>query len=47
VSESIAFEFDLAIEKLKSHRSPDIDEIPAEMIMAFAMRSITYYLYLK
>jgi hypothetical protein len=27
-----AFEFELAIEKLKSHKSPGIDQIPAEMI---------------
>jgi len=26
-----AFEVQLAIEKLKSHKSPDIDQIPAEM----------------
>ena len=29
-----AFEFELAIEKLKSHKSPGIDEIPAELIKA-------------
>ena len=30
--EKSAFEFDLAIENLKSHKSPGIDRIPAEMI---------------
>ena len=30
--EPSAFEVDLAIEKLKSHRSPGIDQIPAELI---------------
>jgi hypothetical protein len=29
-----AFEFELAIEKLKSYKSPGIDQIPAEMIKA-------------
>jgi hypothetical protein len=29
-----AFEFELAIEKLKSHKSPGIDKIPAEFIKA-------------
>jgi len=29
-----AFEDELAIEKLKSHKSSDIDRIPAEMIKA-------------
>ena len=27
-----AFEVDLAIEKLKSHKSPGVDQIPAELI---------------
>jgi len=40
VPESSAFEVELAIEKLKSHKSQGIDEIPAEMFMVFAMRSI-------
>ena len=30
--EPSAFEFELAIEKLRSHISPGIDQIPAEMI---------------
>ena len=34
VPEPSAFEVELAIEKLKSHRSPDIDHIPAELIKA-------------
>jgi len=32
VPEPSAFEFELAIEKLKSHKSPGIDQIPAELI---------------
>jgi hypothetical protein len=34
VPEPSAFEFELAIEKLKSHKSPGIDQIPAELIEA-------------
>jgi hypothetical protein len=34
VPEPRDFEFELAIEKLKSHRSPGIDHIPAEVIKA-------------
>ena len=30
--EPSAFEFELAIEKLKSHKSPGIDKIPTELI---------------
>ena len=33
-SEPSAFEVELAIEKLKSHKSPGIDQIPAELIKA-------------
>ena len=44
VPEPSAFEVDLAIEKLKSHKSPGIDQIPAELIKAggrkFAVRSV-------
>jgi len=32
VPELSAFEFEMAIEKLKSHKSPGIDQIPAELI---------------
>ena len=32
--EPSVFEFELYIEKLKSHKSPGIDEIPAELIKA-------------
>ena len=32
VPEPSAFEVELAIEKLKSHKSPGIDQIPAELI---------------
>jgi len=31
VREPSAFEFEVAIEKLKSHKSPGIDQIPAEL----------------
>ena len=34
VPELSAFEAQLAIEKLKSHKSPGIDQIPAELIKA-------------
>jgi len=34
VPEPSAFEFELAIGKLKSHKSPGIDEIPAQLIKA-------------
>ena len=32
--EPSAFEFELAIEKLKSHKPPGIDQIPGELIKA-------------
>jgi len=32
VPESSAFEVELAVEKLKSHKSPGVDHIPAELI---------------
>ena len=41
--EPSAFEVELDIEKLKSHKSPSIDQIPAELrqeVEQFAMRSI-------
>jgi hypothetical protein len=34
MTESSAIESELAIEKLKSHKSPGIDKIPAERIKA-------------
>jgi hypothetical protein len=34
VPEPSAFEVDMAIEKLKGHKSPGIDQIPAELIKA-------------
>ena len=34
VPEPSAFEVELAIEKLKNHKSPGIDQIPAELIKA-------------
>jgi len=34
VPEPSAFEVELAIEELKSHKSPGIDQIPAELIKA-------------
>jgi len=34
VPEPSVFEVGLAIEKLKSHKSPDTDQIPAELIKA-------------
>ena len=44
VPEPSTLEVDLVIEKLKSHKSPGIDQIPAELIKAglaqFAVRSI-------
>jgi hypothetical protein len=44
VPEPSTFEVELAIEKLKSHNSPGIDQIPAELIKTgvgqFAVRSI-------
>jgi len=44
VPEPSAFEVELAIEKLKNHKSPGIDQIPVELIKAgigqFAVRFI-------
>ena len=37
VPEPSAFEVGLAIQKLKSHKSPGIDQIPAELIKAEGM----------
>jgi len=41
VPEPSAFEVELVIEKLKSHKSPGIDQIPAELIKAEG-RTIRY-----
>ena len=48
VREPSAFEIELAIEKLKSHKSPGIDQIPAELrqgVEQFTMRSINLLLF--
>ena len=37
VSETIVFEVELAIQKLKNHKSPGIDQIPTELIKAGRM----------
>ena len=39
VHEPSDFEVELAIEKLKSHKSPGIDQIPAELIKAGGRKS--------
>ena len=48
VPEPSASEVDLAIDKLKSHKSPGIDQIPAKLIKAgveqFAWRFINFFL---
>jgi hypothetical protein len=48
VPEPSALEVELAIEKLKSHKSPGIDQIPAELIKVgvgqFAVRFINILL---
>jgi len=41
VTETSAFEFELAIEKLRSHTTPGFDKIPAELIKA-ECRTIRY-----
>jgi hypothetical protein len=45
VTEPSAFEFEMAIEELKRHRSPGIDQVPAEFIQQgveqFTLRSIS------
>jgi len=48
VHEPSVFEVELAIEKLKGHKSPRIDPIPAELrqgVEQFAMRSINLFLF--
>jgi len=47
VPEPSASEFELAIEKLKSHKSPGIDQIPTEIIKAGVRDSKAYYFYLE
>ena len=42
--ETSAFEDELAIEELKSHKSPGIDQIPAELIKAGG-RTIRYQIH--
>jgi hypothetical protein len=37
VPELRVFEVDMAIEKLKRHKLPDIDQIPAQLIKAAGM----------
>jgi len=44
VLEKGAFEVELTIEKVKSHKSPSIDQIPAELIKAGG-RTIYYEIY--
>ena len=44
VPEPSVFEVELAIEKLKSHKSPGIDQIPAELIKEGG-RTIRYQIY--
>jgi len=46
VPEPSAFEVELAIEKLKRHKSPGIDQIPAELRQGVD-NSLTYYLCLE
>jgi len=41
VPELSVFEFELAIEKLKGHKSPGIDQTPAELIKTWC-RTIRY-----
>jgi hypothetical protein len=51
VPEPSAFEFELAIEKVKNHKSPGIDQIPEELIQAgvekFNVRYINIYFCLE
>jgi hypothetical protein len=53
VQEPIAFESELAIEKLKSHKSPHTDQIPAEPIKAggrtvqYETRTLIHYIWDK
>jgi hypothetical protein len=51
VSEPSAFEFELAIEEVKNHKSPGTDQIPDELIQAgvgkFKVRFINIYFCLE
>jgi len=51
VPEPSAVEIDLAIEKLKSHKSRSVDQIPGKLIRCgvekFSMRFINFYFSLK
>jgi hypothetical protein len=48
VHEPSAFEVQLAIEKLKSHKSPGTDQIPAELIKAGStVREIHYEIHTR
>ena len=40
--EPSALEVELAIEKLKSHKSPGIDQIPAELIKGVAQFAVRF-----
>jgi hypothetical protein len=42
--EPSAFEFELVTEKLKSYKSPDIDQIPAELIKARVEQFVGRYI---
>ena len=46
VSESSAFEVELAIEKLKGHKSPGIDQIPPEFINTLRTGDTDLHLYI-
>jgi hypothetical protein len=44
VPELSASEFEISIEQLKGHKSPDVDQVPAESIKA-KFRNIRYEIY--
>jgi hypothetical protein len=41
-----AFEFEMAMERLKGHESPGTNQIPVELIKQFVLRSINLLLLL-
>ena len=43
VPDPSAFEVEMAIEKLKRHKSPGIDQIPAELIKARCRRTFSEF----